>query len=49
MKKISLLLLLHLVVITFSQTISTGTPQAMRATTGVGLHKNRIWWCMSSN
>ena len=44
MKKISLLLLLHLVVITFSQTISTGTPQAMRATTGVGLHKNRIWW-----
>lgn len=28
----------------YSQIISTGVPQAMKATTGVGLHKNKIWW-----
>lgn len=27
-----------------SQTVSTGIPAAMKATSGVGLHKNRIWW-----
>lgn len=28
----------------YSQVVSTGVPQAMKATTGIGLHKNRIWW-----
>ena len=27
-----------------SQTVSIAQPQAMKATTGVGLHKNKIWW-----
>ena len=28
----------------YSQVVSTGVPPAMKATTGIGLHKNRIWW-----
>lgn len=27
-----------------AQTISSASPQALKATTGVGLHKNKIWW-----
>ena len=44
MRKFFLLSLILLSVLGYSQTVSTGTPQAMRATSGIGLHKNRIWW-----
>ena len=27
-----------------AQTTSTGTPAALKSTSGIGLHKNRIWW-----
>ena len=43
MKKI-LFLLIFFSLNVFAQVVSTGTPQAMRATTGIGLHKNKIWW-----
>lgn len=43
MKKI-LFLLIFFSLNVFAQVVSSGNPQAMKATTGVGLHKNRIWW-----
>lgn len=43
MKKILFLLILFSLNV-FAQVVSSGNPQAMKATTGVGLHKNRIWW-----
>lgn len=44
MKKIFFLYLLFFLIRIDAQVISTGTPQAMKATTGIGLHKNRVWW-----
>ena len=44
MRRLFLCFLILLSVLGYSQTVSTGTPQAMRATSGIGLHKNRIWW-----
>ena len=44
MRRLFLSFLILLSVLGYSQTVSTGTPQAMRATSGIGLHKNKIWW-----
>ena len=44
MKKKIFYILFPLSVIGYSQLISTGTPQAVKATAGIGLHKSRVFW-----
>lgn len=44
MRKILLFIFFFTSFFLYSQVVSTGTPQAMKATTGTGLHKNKIWW-----
>lgn len=44
MKKIFFLYLLFFLIRIDAQVVSAGTPQAMKATGGNGMHKSRIWW-----
>lgn len=44
MRKLLLVLFLIASVDSIAQITSTASPQALKATTGAGLHKNKIWW-----